>query len=62
MKKLLLSIVTGLLLTANTQAQTALPVLNCESGDKKIESANCWGFGATAYSNLEFRIDGFCFN
>jgi LruC domain-containing protein len=59
MKKLLLSIVTGLLLTANTQAQTALPVLNCESGDRKIEQANCWGFGATAYSNLEFRIAGF---
>ncbi len=59
MKKLLLSIVTGLLLTANTQAQTALPILNCESGDRKIEQANCWGFGATAYSNLEFRIAGF---
>ncbi len=26
-------------------------VLTCESGDKAIEQGNCWGFGATTYTN-----------
>ncbi|MBK7029890.1 MAG: LruC domain-containing protein [Bacteroidales bacterium] len=25
--------------------------LNCESGNRAIEQGNCWGFGATTYSN-----------
>ncbi len=51
MKKLLLSIVTGLLITANTHAQTALPILNAESGNRSLEQANCWSFGSASYTN-----------
>ena len=51
MKKLLLSIVTGLLITATTQAQTALPVLTAESGNRAVEQANCWAFGSASYTN-----------
>jgi LruC domain-containing protein len=51
MKKLLLSIVTGLFFTANTHAQTALPILNAESGNRSLEQANCWSFGSIGYTN-----------
>lgn len=49
------------ILLTNTalKAQTPLPVLNFESGNKNIEAGNCWAFGAFSYSNLEFRITGF---
>jgi LruC domain-containing protein len=49
MKKVLLSIVAGLFITANALAQTALPVMNCESGDRAIEIANCWSFGSISF-------------
>jgi LruC domain-containing protein len=49
MKKVLLSIVAGLFITANALAQTALPVMNFESGDRAIEIANCWSFGSISF-------------
>lgn len=59
MKKIItsLAIFSGLL--ANLKAQTALPILNMESGNRNTEQANCWSFNNVAYSNLEFRIAGF---
>ncbi|MCF8429534.1 MAG: LruC domain-containing protein [Bacteroidia bacterium] len=32
--------------------------INCESGNKSTEQANCWSFVSISYSNLEFRING----
>lgn len=49
MKKVLLSIVAGLFITANALAQTALPVMDFESGDRAIEIANCWSFGSVSF-------------
>lgn len=47
-----------LLLFINTSGYAQL-VLNCESGNRAIEQANCWGFGATTYSNTaNFVISG----
>jgi LruC domain-containing protein len=59
MKKIItsLAIVTGFFSTL--MAQTALPILDMESGNRNTEIANCWGFTNVAYSNLEFRIAGF---
>jgi LruC domain-containing protein len=57
MKKLILSIVVAASsLISNAQSQLA--TLTAESGNRSLEQANCWGFGATTYSNLEFRING----
>lgn len=50
-------LVIGLLFSFNTKAQQL--TLTCESGNRSTEQAACWGFGAVAYSNLEFRINGF---
>ncbi len=59
MKKLLLSIVSSLLFTAYLGAQTALPVLTAESGDRAVEQANCWAFGSASYtSNAAQLITG----
>ena len=30
--------------------------LNCESGNRAIEQGNCWGFGATAYTNTPSSV------
>lgn len=30
--------------------------LNCESGNRAIEQGNCWGFGATTYSNSQNMV------
>jgi LruC domain-containing protein len=49
MKKVLLSIVASLFITANALAQTALPVMDFESGDRAIEIANCWSFGSVSF-------------
>ncbi len=57
MKKLILSIVIAAS-SFYSNAQSQLATLTAEGGDRKIEQANCWGFGATTYSNLEFRING----
>ena len=51
MKKVLLSIVAGLLITVNALAQTALPVMDCESGSKAIEVTNCWSFGSMSFTS-----------
>ena len=60
MKTIISKIVTVfaivLLFSFNTKAQLTL---TCESGNRATEQAACWGFGAVAYSNLEFRINGF---
>ena len=47
---------TSLGFTSGIKAQVAL---NFESGNRAIEQGNCWAFGASTYSNLEFRIAGF---
>ncbi len=66
MKKLLLSIVAGLFITANIHAQTALPILNCETSSSPINNggsrgatdrrnydiANCWTFGGVSYTDI----------
>jgi LruC domain-containing protein len=59
MKKvfLIIGIISAIII--NTNAQTLLPTLTAESGNRTVEQTNCWGFGATTYSNLEFRINGF---
>ena len=49
MKKLfLLSVLITLVSFSKSMAQVTL---NCESGNRAIEQGNCWGFGATSYSN-----------
>lgn len=58
MKNIFATLLFALSYTFQANAQTALPVLNAESGNRSIEQANCWGFGAVSYSNLEFRITG----
>jgi LruC domain-containing protein len=58
MKKIIV-LITILSTTLVGFAQTPLAVLNAESGNRALEQANCWGFGAVTYSNLEFRINGF---
>ncbi len=57
MKKLILSIVVAAS-SFFSNAQSQLATLTAESGNRSLEQANCWGFGATTYSNLEFRING----
>lgn len=43
----------------NAKPADAQLVLDCESGNRAIEQANCWGFGATSYSNTPaFIITG----
>ena len=37
----------GLLFSFNSKAQLTL---TCESGNRAVEQAACWGFGATSYS------------
>jgi len=59
MKKVFLIIGIISAIITNTNAQTLLPTLTAESGNRTVEQTNCWGFGATTYSNLEFRINGF---
>jgi LruC domain-containing protein len=59
MKKLLFSSILTVLVIFTSKAQTALPILNMESGNRSLEQANCWAFGSVSYSNLEFRIAGF---
>ena len=51
MKKILFSLFAALGLVGASTAQTALPVLNAESGNASIEVANCWAFGSAGYSN-----------
>jgi len=43
-----------LFLAANSSAQTLN--LNCESGNRATEQANCWGFGAVTYTNTPANI------
>lgn len=48
-----------LLISGNSQFAKADVTLNCESGNRAIEQGNCWGFGATTYSNSnELVISG----
>jgi LruC domain-containing protein len=57
MKKIIFIIaIIALVSTSQSRAQVSL---NFESGNKAIETGNCWAFGAETYSNLEFRINGF---
>jgi LruC domain-containing protein len=57
MKKIILIFaIVAVVSTSYVQAQVSL---NFESGNKAIETGNCWAFGAVTYSNLEFRINGF---
>lgn len=41
-------------LAANSSAQTLN--LNCESGNRATEQANCWGFGAVSHTNTPANI------
>ncbi len=52
--KLGLVLIIGILFSYNTQAQVTL---NCESGNRTTDQNNCWGFGATSYSQT-LVIDG----
>ena len=52
--KLGIVLIIGILFSYNTQAQVTL---NCESGNRATDQANCWGFGATSYSQT-LVIDG----
>jgi hypothetical protein len=56
MKKLF--IIFTMISLAFTSGIKAQVTLNFESGNRAIEQGNCWTFGATSYSNLEFRIAG----
>ena len=56
MKKILFSAFTLLISLMSVQSQTL--TLDAESGNRTTEQANCWAFGASSYSNLEFRISG----
>lgn len=52
MKNFFLVILIGLSLnTINAQL-----LLTCESGDRAVEQANCWGFGAVTYTNSSSQI------
>ncbi len=57
MKKIIF-IIAIIVLVSNSQSRAQVS-LNFESGNKAIETGNCWAFGAVTYSNLEFRINGF---
>jgi len=54
--KLLVAIAFIMLFSFSSKAQVTL---NCESGNRAIEQGNCWNFAGIAYSNVEFRINGF---
>lgn len=62
MKKINLGIRFIILVTvfiSLTSGSIAQVTLNCESGNRGIEQGNCWGFGATSYSNTaNIVIDG----
>ncbi|MFN4083285.1 MAG: LruC domain-containing protein [Bacteroidia bacterium] len=45
-----------LLISTNLLAQTPLPVLTAESGNRAVEQANCWGFGAISYTNTSSQL------
>ncbi|MEI7725371.1 MAG: LruC domain-containing protein [Bacteroidota bacterium] len=49
MKKLFA--ITALISLLTASGIMAQVTLNCESGNRAIEQGNCWGFGATSYSN-----------
>lgn len=51
-KKRILAILTvGIFTVFFSKAQTPLPTLTAESGNRSVEQANCWGFGAISYTN-----------
>lgn len=49
---------TTLTVITFTNSASAQLNLNFESGNRAIEQANCWSFGALSYSNLAQRISG----
>lgn len=51
MKKIFLSLFSIAVSAFWANAQTALPTLTAESGNRSVEQANCWGFGASSYTN-----------
>jgi len=56
--KRIIFILVVLTLVFPSQSKAQLGI-DFESGNKAIETGNCWAFGAVTYSNLEFRINGF---
>ncbi|MDZ4668512.1 MAG: LruC domain-containing protein [bacterium] len=56
MKKAILALVLLTSLTAFTNAQTILPLLSAESGNRSVEQANCWGFGSISYTNIAAQL------
>jgi LruC domain-containing protein len=58
MKKVFLIIGFLTAILAKTEAQTMLPLLNAESGNRTIEQANCWGFGSISYTSAGSQIIG----
>jgi len=56
MKKAILALVLSTGLTAFTNAQTMLPLLTAESGNRSVEQANCWGFGSISYTNAAAQL------
>jgi LruC domain-containing protein len=47
-----IAIITALITLLFVSGGMAQVTLNCESGNRAIEQGNCWGFGATTYSNI----------
>lgn len=54
MKPAILLFFTLILNALSLEAQTL--TLNCESGNRSVEQANCWGFGAVSYSSTVSHV------
>lgn len=54
--KFLAALLFTALMINKSNAQTALGILNAESGNRAIEQANCWAFGATGYTNTAGQV------
>lgn len=53
------NILVGVLFLVGVHTANAQLTLTCESGNRAIEQAACWGFGATSYTNIaSYVING----
>lgn len=56
MKKIITAICLLTISFLDINAQTALPILTAESGNKGVEESNCWGFGSMSYTKNSAQI------
>ena len=54
--KLLSALLFTVFIFNKSNAQSALAILNAESGNRAVEQGICWAFGSTSYSNTSGQV------